>query len=281
LKKTIIKAILVSLVLLNVLVATSVIAHHGNEQAISKQITETLIQRTAWDKIVPISQAGTEYIEISSSDIVQKSVYKTTVYPFFSLFIIIYLITSSLIWLILYNNKPFYYFAISPFMSLKTKKAQMEIMGIAIVIVLMMLGMLFVFQFFILKPPEDIRKGQRKEQLATNMLNAILELTSANCSKHQIRTLIQDCASFYDQDGSIRCENLQTKSCIYVNNTIQQILTNTLDKWNEQYQFMILIDDEEKDIQFGKKCTMNRRRRESPIQARGKTVTLRLDICDV
>jgi len=281
LKKAIIKAILVSLVLLNVLVATSVIAHHGNEQAISKQITETLIQRTAWDKIVPISQAGTEYIEISSSDIVQKSVYKTTVYPFFSLFIIIYLITSSLIWLILYNNKPFYYFAISPFMSLKTKKAQMEIMGIAIVIVLMMLGMLFVFQFFILKPPEDIRKGQRKEQLATNMLNAILELTSANCSKHQIRTLIQDCASFYDQDGSIRCENLQTKSCIYVNNTIQQILTNTLDKWNEQYQFMILIDDEEKDIQFGKKCTMNRRRRESPIQARGKTVTLRLDICDV
>ncbi len=157
----------------------------------------------------------------------------------------------------------------------KNRKAQMEIMGLAVIMILAVLGLLFVVKFVLMKPEtkSELRQSQQESQLAANLINAFLKTTTDCPGKHSVTTLIQDCAQLSPR---IRCGALS--SCEFVNQTINDILDQTLEEWGKTYQFTISDISEEINISNGD-CSGERETKFSPIQAAGKTVVLKLDIC--
>ena len=70
----------------------------------------------------------------------------------------------------------------------------MEILGLAIVVVLILVATTFVVRFLVLKTPTDYRKGFVSSELASNMLNTFLRTAAPKCSQLSMTELLQDCA---------------------------------------------------------------------------------------
>lgn len=113
---------------------------------------------------------------------------------------------------------------------IKHRKAQMEIMGLAIVIILVIVGMLFAIRFVVLKAPTEIKEDYTRAQLVSNFGIALLQASTENCKDTDITELITDCAEFqYIVCGDGR------GSCEYVNATIDSILQQTMVEWRIPY----------------------------------------------
>jgi len=125
-----------------------------------------------------------------------------------------------------------------PFKKL-SKKSQLEVLGLAIVVILITLGVLFVIRFIVFKEPTEIRKSYIKTELASNMLNTLIR-TDTTCRSKSITELLQDCAS-NPPNGSIDCGS--DHSCKFLNETIEIITNKTLRKWNQDYQFDVWLED--------------------------------------
>jgi len=107
------------------------------------------------------------------------------------------------------------------------EKAQMEIMGLVLIVILIAIAMLFTLQFVILKQPTAIKKTYTRSTL-TNMVDAILN-TNTECREINFRSLLQDCASSFE-GSRINC--FGSDSCEYVEDELNKIFDNTLRKWN-------------------------------------------------
>ncbi len=119
------------------------------------------------------------------------------------------------------------------------KKSQMEIMGIAIIVVLLSLAFLFAVKFVILKEPTEQSKDYQQSELAGNFINALLDTNDPQCSDIKYSTLFQAC---YENDNG-PCSPLNT--CDHIESRIEQILADTFNQWNVNYFFMVTtnIDD--------------------------------------
>jgi len=167
-------------------------------------------------------------------------------------------------------------------------KAQMEIMGLAIVVVLLTLAVLFTIQFVYLKPEQDVKGSFETSQLAANTINAILQTTSSNCYGHQVKKLISNCA-VNPPTGTIRCDvesdNTRKYSCEKAADEIRYMLSQTLLDWKLSYNFTIIIPgyaDNNNDFTFTPadfKCSGERESKLAPLQTDIGTVNVRLDIC--
>lgn len=154
---------------------------------------------------------------------------------------------------------------------MRPKKAQMEIMGLALIIVLLTLGILFVVQFMVPKEEErSIAQSYAETQLAANILNSILKSTAEDCNNQVLTTLFQDCAS----GASIVC-NDGTSSCYYINKTVEYILNETLVVWNKDFWFTA----SKTPVVFGESCRGERESTQIPIQTDAGTMIVRVDIC--
>tara|TARA_B100000315_G_C14425095_1_gene517425 strand:- start:7 stop:633 length:627 start_codon:yes stop_codon:yes gene_type:complete len=91
------------------------------------------------------------------------------------------------------------------------RRAQTEIMGLAIVIILIVIGMTFVIRFIIAEEPVDYKKDFTHSELATNMLNTFLETTSKGCKQLSMTELLQNCGA--TSSGSTPSEQINCK-CI-------------------------------------------------------------------
>jgi len=121
----------------------------------------------------------------------------------------------------------------------KKKRAQMEIMGLTIVIILMILGMLFVVRFVILKPKNNLKQSYADTVLAANLKNSLL-LFSTQCNNRRIQDLLADCVS----GNIITCPSfgaVPSTSCTYAESRIREIFDKTLDRWNREYLFEACI----------------------------------------
>ena len=154
------------------------------------------------------------------------------------------------------------------------KKSQMEILGLAIVVVLILVATIFVVRFFVLKTPTEYRKGFISAELASNMLNAFLKTAAKDCSQLTMTELMQDCA----QVRSITCDNGQD-SCKFVESTANKIFENTLDEWNMKYEFLAYTDINSPLIRLGKSCRTEKRSKLFPIPINTATMYTKLDIC--
>src|SRR3989344_4745603 len=114
-----------------------------------------------------------------------------------------------------------------------SRKSQMEILGLAIVVVIILVATIFVVRFLALKTPTEYRKGFISAEVASNMLNTLLKTAAKDCSELTMTELLQDCA----QGKGIICDNGQD-SCQFVESTAQYIFSKTLGKWNMKYEFL-------------------------------------------
>ncbi len=110
------------------------------------------------------------------------------------------------------------------------KRSQMEIMGLAVIIILLTLAGLFVVRFVILKPVQ-VKDTYTMKSLATDTLTALLR-TNTGCNDENIRDLLMDCAT----NGPISCRGVG--SCEYVTAEINSIFDNSLNEWKKRYRFV-------------------------------------------
>lgn len=160
------------------------------------------------------------------------------------------------------------------------KKSQMEIMGLAIIIILITLGVLFVVQFVVLREPSDIKKTFTETQMAANMLNSILKTTSKDCYDSTIVQLLKDCAEHSQSpSGLVRCEN-DASSCEYANSTIDYIFNKTLVVWgNRSFYFKSYVGASDIILEKGRLCTGEVESKQSFISTDAGILTIRLDLC--
>ena len=122
---------------------------------------------------------------------------------------------------------------------MKYKQAQMEIMGLAIVVVLLVLGMLFMVKFVLFKPQESYRADYTTTQLAANMINTILN-TNTECNKISISELLQDAAKDYPRINNCPVYALSSE---YVENATETLLENTIGNsgLKRDYRFQAVV----------------------------------------
>jgi len=150
------------------------------------------------------------------------------------------------------------------------KKAQAEIMGLAIIVILIIIGMFFLIKFLTIDTI-DYKKQYTQAQLASNMITTFLSTTS-DCDGFSMTELLQDC----NQDKSIICDG--ESSCDYVSLTAQQIFMETLEKWNVDYEFKV-FNDNEVLITLGKKCVLDKKSKLFPIPTSSGNLFVNMDVC--
>ncbi len=155
---------------------------------------------------------------------------------------------------------------------MRSRKSQMEIMGLAVIVILAALAMLFVLQFIILKQPGTIKKDYTHKELAANFLQAALK-TTTNCNELQIDQLIPICL---EGDTTPVCEG--EEPCDYIKIVLQDILSETLIKWNLNYTLNISGQGYLESIHLGSPCP-GERIPSTPCCPLPHGIMTRLDIC--
>ena len=74
------------------------------------------------------------------------------------------------------------------------RKSQIEIMGLAIIIILLMLALVFVVRFTLIPNQNAPKKEFSQAQIAANTLNAMLQTNVEECNEASIERLFVDCA---------------------------------------------------------------------------------------
>lgn len=154
------------------------------------------------------------------------------------------------------------------------KRAQMEIMGLAIVVILLVLGMTFVLRFMLNQDPIDYKQQFLQAEIASNMLNTYLKTTADNCNGLSMTELLQDCG----HAGSIYCEGGES-SCTYAEQTAATVFGSTLEKWNLQYEFMVFRSEEDPFFSLGEACPRNKKSKTFPLPTSSGTLFVKLDVC--
>lgn len=146
-------------------------------------------------------------------------------------------------------------------------KAQSETIGIAIVVFLLIILMIFVFYLNSLKKPLDLGETSL---LANNFLNALID-TTTSCNNQTIINLIDDCV--YDKKFS--CPE---SSCDFVKKIISDLLNNVFGVKNIKYYF-ILSGNEDLNVNFGNACLEDRETGYYSYNSYGKNIELKLQLC--
>ncbi len=155
-------------------------------------------------------------------------------------------------------------------------KAQVEIFGLVIIVILIAAGLLIAVTILAKIPTKEVQKVKESVQ-AANFLNTIMATTS-DCEKRSVRELIQDCAvSSYKY--ATPCGN-GANTCEKAEEMIREMLKQTLGKWGKEYYFYMKGTESVEMIKIGTDCKGEREGSTRPEKIRpGLDVTATLQIC--
>jgi hypothetical protein len=114
----------------------------------------------------------------------------------------------------------------------------MEIMGLAVIVILLAVGMFFVAKFSLLKErPSEVQSFQQS-QIASTFVSTLLS-TNAGCasSTATFTKLIEDLVQ--PQYSLLQCGSGELQP--YFEDSVRQILSETLDVWGYAYQFAVIF----------------------------------------
>ncbi len=129
----------------------------------------------------------------------------------------------------------------------KGKRAQMEMIGLVVIVILITIGMLFMAQFAFKEDKQ--KKIFTRELLAYSTMSALMKTTISDpyCTTGyggetfpQVeKDLLEDCADNWDTkddcgDSLYQCGN--THSCCYLEQKSAELLNETLGKWGKRYE---------------------------------------------
>ncbi|MBL7055545.1 hypothetical protein ISS07_01390 [Candidatus Woesearchaeota archaeon] len=154
------------------------------------------------------------------------------------------------------------------------KKAQTEIMGIAIVVILLVVGMTFVIKFMLDRDPIDYKKSFTQAEIASNTLNTFLKTGSRDCNGLTMTELLQDCA----QSRGIFCQTGKI-SCDYVKGTAEEIFGKTLEVTSIDYEFSVFMQEDSSIFTLGEACPGSKKSKTFPLPTSAGTLFVKLDIC--
>ncbi len=120
---------------------------------------------------------------------------------------------------------------------MKQKKSQMEIMGVAIIVVLLILGLLLFLRFSSVERPATLKEPFQRAELASSTLNTLLR-TTTGCGRSSVAELYQDCVG----PQKIFCENSdgeKISSCEYANGFVRIALMETIGELKRHYDFRV------------------------------------------
>lgn len=152
------------------------------------------------------------------------------------------------------------------------RKGQQEIMGLAIVIVLIIIGILFIAKLNSFGTA-SYKKDYEQSELASSMLNTLLATTSRDCNGISMAQILQDCA-YNSSSSKCNWEN----SCAYFGQQAKEIFENSLEQWQIDYEFSVFYDKEEPIITLGKTC-IEKKSELFLLPTESTTLFVKLDIC--
>ena len=117
------------------------------------------------------------------------------------------------------------------------RRAQMELMGMAFVVLLVSLGIIFAVRYIILSPSQSVASEYIRSQIPNRWVSAVFHTSLPDCHGANIQTVLQDCDENQDSIGLIDCG--VSTSCEYANTTIEAILHESLEKWHVRYKLII------------------------------------------
>jgi len=151
-------------------------------------------------------------------------------------------------------------------------KGQMEIMGLAIIVILISLAFLFAVQFFLFAPSTDMVRPVKESAVAANFLSSVLG-TSTDCYGRSIKELLQDCAL----SGILQCPG-GVNSCFYSQQEIGKMLDASLGAWKKSYLFS--VGGMPDDFSIGSQCSGEKEYKQYPVVVRpGYDIMVTLEIC--
>ncbi len=113
------------------------------------------------------------------------------------------------------------------------KRSQMEIFGLAIIIVIITIAFFFYIGTRV-KKPKSVSASYVNVEVAQRMVDALLD-TKTDC-RAKISEILRDCQS--SNPDMCTAPGL-SDSCEYAHATLQNALDNTLKKWNKQYRLTV------------------------------------------
>jgi hypothetical protein len=154
------------------------------------------------------------------------------------------------------------------------RKAQIEMMGLVVIVLILAVGFLFVFA-------SVARGGQResaqqiyqKELLAYNTIGSIIQANTGCGTDNTFADLIDDCVYIYDNPCGV-------DSCDYLGINLLHILNKTLGVRNQEFYFYVLDANNQEAIYINEPCTGDRASATQPYTSRlGKEIIIGIDIC--
>jgi hypothetical protein len=120
------------------------------------------------------------------------------------------------------------------------KKAQMEIFGLAVVVILVFIGMIMLLNVYMKTPTVYEQKEQYGDQtLAQNLLDMLFGLNTT-CSLG-FGDLIKDCYLYSGKPDQIyMCEGID--SCTYISGVLNNSLNRTFVQWNKPFMMNVYGD---------------------------------------
>lgn len=130
---------------------------------------------------------------------------------------------------------------------MKHKRGQIEIMGFALIVILIVFGLLFAVRVFFTAKKIEPALQREAEQLSSSFVYTLLQADSLCTKDTTLQDLLVDCANAAYAGGTITCTD-NRRSCVYANETIGLLLSKTLDVWGvadaSGYEFMAFVQDE-------------------------------------
>ena len=106
------------------------------------------------------------------------------------------------------------------------KLGQTEMIGLAVIVILLMVGLIFIVRFVVMKQPTSIKQTFTQSNIASNFVNSMLKMSAEECTKNvDMSDLIANCAK--PKGNPIRCTDLSS-SCDFVNRTVKALLDNSI-----------------------------------------------------